>query len=189
MGASLKFALGAAVAVAAASPGYFSPAWAGPAYSADKIISVFANDNPGQKANAGQSRSICLQNSADCKKTEAAEAPSAPQAHFNLLVNFEFNSDKLTPSAKENLDQFAKALRDPRLKGQKFEIDGHTDAVGAEQYNLELSDRRAASVVAYLSSQGIDPSLLVAKGFGKAKPLVADPFDGQNRRVETHRAE
>jgi len=92
----------------------------------------------------------------------------------------------LTQAAKENLNQFARALQDPRLKGEKFEIDGHTDATGAEQYNLGLSERRAAAVVSYLASQGFDPSLLIAKGFGKSKPLVADPYNPQNRRVETH---
>ena len=105
---------------------------------------------------------------------------------FDLLVNFEFNSDQLTPAAKENLDQFAKALQDPRLKGQKFEIDGHTDATGTEDYNLGLSERRANAVVAYLASQGIDATALIAKGFGKTKPRVADPFSAENRRVETH---
>src|SRR5579871_4340252 len=177
------FAFGLSVACAACA-GVSLPAQAGPAYSADKIINVFANDKPGM--DVGKTRSICLQNTSDCKKTEAAEAPQP--ARFNLLVNFEFNSDRLTPAAKENLDQFAKALHDPRLQGQKFEIDGHTDAIGAEEYNLDLSDRRAASVVAYLASQGIDSSLLIAKGFGKTKPLVANPYSPENRRVETRRA-
>ena len=101
-------------------------------------------------------------------------------------MNFEFNSEKLTQAAKENLDQFAKALLDPRLSGEKFEIDGHTDAVGAEQYNQGLSERRANAVVSYLASQGLDPSLLIAKGFGKTKPRVANPYSAENRRVETH---
>src|SRR5208337_1022632 len=105
---------------------------------------------------------------------------------FDLLVSFDFDSDKLTQAAKDNLDQFAKALRDPQLKGQKFEIDGHTDATGAENYNLGLSERRANAVVAYLASLGIDPTNLVAKGFGKSKPRVADPYSAENRRVETH---
>ena len=101
------------------------------------------------------------------------------------MVNFEFDSDQLTPSAKENLDQFAKALLDPKLKGQKFEIDGHTDATGTEVYNLGLSERRANAVVSYLTAQGLDPADLVAKGFGMTKLRVTDPYSPQNRRVET----
>lgn len=119
-------------------------------------------------------------------RIERAEPPAPAQEHFDLLVNFEFNSDQLTQAAKENLVQFAKALQDPRLKGEKFEIDGHTDAVGAEIYNLDLSERRANAVVSYLAAQGIDPSLLLPKGFGKSKPRVADPYSAENRRVETH---
>ncbi len=80
---------------------------------------------------AGKSRSVCIGTAEDCKN-QGAEPPAPAQEHFDLLVNFEFNSDQLTQAAKENLDQFAKALQDPRLKGEKFEIDGHTDAVGAE---------------------------------------------------------
>jgi outer membrane protein OmpA-like peptidoglycan-associated protein len=150
-------------------------AQAGPAYKADAVSNFFAD------ALSGKSKSICFGTAAECPTPVSGAA-----AKFDLLVNFEFNSDKLTQAAKENLDQFAKALQDPRLKGQNFEIDGHTDAVGAELYNLGLSERRAASVVAYLAGQGLDAATLKAKGFGKSRPRVADPFSPQNRRVETH---
>ena len=152
------------------------PAFADPAYKSDAVADFFA-----KAQTASKTRSICFGTAADCPAP-----PSPAAAKFDLLVNFEFNSDKLTQAAKENLDQFAKALVDPRLKGQKFEIDGHTDATGAEQYNLGLSERRAASVVAYLASQGLSAADLKAKGFGKSKPRVADPFSPENRRVETH---
>ncbi len=151
------------------------PAHADPAYRADVVADFFA------KAVMDKTRSICFGTAADCP----APPPSGAAAKFDLLVNFEFDSDKLTHAAKENLDQFAKALQDPRLKSQKFEIDGHTDATGTEQYNLGLSERRAASVVAYLASQGLDTSSLKTKGFGKSKPRVADPYSAENRRVET----
>jgi outer membrane protein OmpA-like peptidoglycan-associated protein len=178
MRASSTFIVGAVMGMAASSA-VVPPAGADPAYSADKIINTFAP----------LKRSFCVGTTEDCKKQEAAEAPSAVQAHFDLLVNFAFNSDELTPAAKENLDQFAKALKDPRLKGQRFEIDGHTDAVGTEIYNQGLSERRAAAVVSYLAAQGLDPSLLIAKGFGKTQPRVADPYSPENRRVETHIAQ
>ena len=155
---------------------------ADPAYSADRVIKFFA----GSKE---RTRSLCVGTAEDCKKQEAAAALSSAQAHFDLLVNFAFNSDKLTPAAKENLDQFAEALKDPRLKGEKFEIDGHTDAVGSEVYNQGLSERRAAAVVSYLASKGANPSLLIAKGFGEAQPRVANPYSPENRRVETHFAQ
>jgi OmpA-OmpF porin, OOP family len=170
----LTFMVGAALGLVEFSAGN-PPAAADPAYSPDKVIQFFDN---------GKARTICIGTAADCKEKEAAEAP-----RFDLLVSFAFNSDRLTPAATENLDQFAIALRDPRLKSKKFEIDGHTDAVGTENYNQGLSERRAAAVVSYLASQGLDPSLLTAKGFGKTKPRVADPYSPENRRVETHLSE
>jgi outer membrane protein OmpA-like peptidoglycan-associated protein len=167
----LTFMVAAAMGLVEFSAGN-PPADADPAYSSDKVIQFFGN---------GNKRILCIGTAADCKEKEAAEAP-----RFDLLVNFAFDSNQLTPAAKENLDQFAKALKDPKLKSQKFEIDGHTDAVGAENYNQGLSERRAVAVVSYLASQGLDPSLLAAKGFGKAKPRVPDPYSPENRRVETH---
>jgi outer membrane protein OmpA-like peptidoglycan-associated protein len=184
MRASSTLVLGAAVSLTAASQlAGISPAFADPAYSADKVLNVFLKDKAAADAfkTESKTRAICIGTAAECP------TPKPPaQANFDLLVNFDFNSDQLTPTAKQNLDQFAKALQDPRLKGEKFEIDGHTDATGTEDYNQGLSERRANAVVSYLASQGLDPSTLIAKGFGKTKPRVADPYSPENRRVETH---
>jgi outer membrane protein OmpA-like peptidoglycan-associated protein len=182
MRASSTFAFAAAAVLAVSVS---APAWADPAYSAEKVVQIFLKQKDALRI--GKTRALCVGTAADCKKQEAAEAP--PPVQFDLLANFEFNSDKLTPAARQNLDQFAKALKDPRLAGSKFEIDGHTDAVGPEEYNLGLSERRADAVVSYLTSEGIDSSLLVAKGFGKTKPRVANPYSPLNRRVETHLSE
>jgi OOP family OmpA-OmpF porin len=182
MRASSTFAFAAAAVLAISIS---APARADPAYSAEKVVQIFLKQKDALRI--GKTRALCVGTAADCKKQEAAEAP--PPVQFDLLANFEFNSDKLTAKARENLDQFAKALKDPRLAGSKFEIDGHTDAVGPEEYNLGLSERRADAVVAYLTSEGIDPSLLVAKGFGKTRPRVANPYSPLNRRVETHLSE
>ena len=149
-----------------------SAASADPAYTPQTIIDVFA------KQALGKPRALCVGDEAECPAPE--ESP-----RFDLLVTFDFNSDRLTPEAKENLNQFALALKDPRLSSQSFAIDGHTDATGSESYNLGLSERRARAVVSYLKTLGLDTDRLTAKGFGKAKPRVADPFDPVNRRVET----
>ena len=175
--------LGAAMLLAAAPLVWIPSARANPAYTADQVLDAFKTD---LSANAspvlGRSRKICFESDPNCGAPAAA-------TRFDLLVNFEFNSDQLTASARENLSQFAKALLDPRLKGQKFEIDGHTDASGAEDYNMGLSERRAKAVVAFLASQGVDAATLASKGFGKTKPRVPDPYSAENRRVETHLAE
>jgi outer membrane protein OmpA-like peptidoglycan-associated protein len=172
-------AFGASALLFTESLVWIAPAHADPAYTASSVVDLFAKEKAAKKL--GAARKICFQSDPDCG------APAAQTAtRFDLLVNFEFDSDRLTAAAKENLSQFAKALLDPQLKGTRFEIDGHTDAKGAEIYNLGLSDRRAKAVVEYLASQGVDSATLVAHGFGKSKPRVSDPFSPENRRVETH---
>ena len=166
-----------AIALLAGQPAALpSAAHADPAYTSNKVLDIFTKEKATRQN--GASRKICFDNDPNCG------APPPP-TRFDLLVNFEFNSDKLTATARENLAQFAKALQDPRLKGSKFEIDGHTDATGAENYNLGLSERRAKAVVEYLASLGVDPATLSSHGWGKTKPRVADPFSPENRRVES----
>jgi len=118
----------------------------------------------------------------------AAEPAPQPVAAapdgFNLLITFELGSARLTPQAQTNLDEFAMAVSDPRLATAVFAINGHTDASGGDEYNLALSEQRAASVVEYLTAKGIDSSRLIPRGFGEEQPRTADPYDGANRRVE-----
>jgi outer membrane protein OmpA-like peptidoglycan-associated protein len=69
----------------------------------------------------------------------------------------------------------------------KVEVQGHTDNVGPQEYNVKLSDRRAASVRKYLESKGIASDRMVSKGYGPDKPIGSnDTEEGRadNRRVE-----
>lgn len=171
MRATIQILAGVAIMMAA-------PAFADPAYKAQDVIEFF---HKAKEAKLGATRAICFDDENNCKT--AAPKP------FDLMVNFEFDSDRLTPAAQTNLGEFAQALHDPQLKGQKFAIDGFTDATGTEVYNQHLSERRAEAVVSYLSVHGVDRASLIAKGFGPTKPRAPDPFDPVNRRVETHLAE
>ena len=128
------------VAASVFATGLATAAIADPAYKAEAVVDFFA------KAAQEQFRPICIGTAAEC--------PPPASAFAFVLVNFSIGSDKLSQGAKENLDEFAKALRDRRLNWGKFEIDGYADATGDERYNLELSEKRAASVVAYLGSKG-----------------------------------
>ena len=104
---------------------------------------------------------------------------------FNLRVTFELDSDRLTPQAEANLREFALAVNGASLIDTRFLIAGHTDARASDGYNLDLSQRRAASVVRYLVELGVDPARLVPEGFGESQLLLPeDPFNGANRRVE-----
>jgi len=99
---------------------------------------------------------------------------------------FEFNSADLRESAKVGLMKLGLLIDlNPDLHCW---IEGHTDLVGGTQYNLDLSQRRAAAVKAYLvNSMRMDPAKIHARGLGKGQPLVVDgDADSQapNRRVE-----
>jgi outer membrane protein OmpA-like peptidoglycan-associated protein len=104
----------------------------------------------------------------------------------NLYVNFAYDSAELTQDARITLDQLGTALRDPRLASFNFRIAGHTDAKGSDAYNQSLSERRAAAVRSYMTSQfGITPTRLSSVGYGKTRLLdPSRPEDGVNRRVQ-----
>jgi outer membrane protein OmpA-like peptidoglycan-associated protein len=74
----------------------------------------------------------------------------------------------------------------------KLEIQGHTDDIGTNKYNQDLSDRRAASVRKYLVSHGIAPDRLKSKGYGEESPIVPNDSTSNrslNRRVQFMRTE
>lgn len=101
------------------------------------------------------------------------------------MVNFAFNKSDLQPLAKANLDKLAEILiNNPDTN---INIYGYTDSKGTDEYNLSLSDRRAASVKAYLVSKGIASSRMNTMGMGEASPIASNDTEAgraQNRRVE-----
>ena len=110
----------------------------------------------------------------------------APRPSTDLTINFEFNSARLSPDSLEQLQQLATALNSEEILPYRIKVTGHTDAVGSDAYNMDLSKRRAQAVVSYLSSQmGVNISRLSSAGMGKrALKLPDDPENGANRRVE-----
>ena len=101
-------------------------------------------------------------------------------------VFFETGKAKILPRSFDVLNQVASVLLEtPRIK--TLRVEGHTDDVGAADYNKELSQDRAASVRKYLIEQGISPERVDAKGFGETQPLVPNTNKqtrSLNRRVE-----
>lgn len=105
-------------------------------------------------------------------------------ARIAIQVQFEFNSYELTHEARDLLDQLAIALRDDPHRS-RYLIEGHTDAVGSSQYNLRLSEERAAAVKAYLISRNVSAGRLNSIGIGEERLLIKEnPEDPKNRRVE-----
>lgn len=100
-------------------------------------------------------------------------------------INFDTGKATLQPGSDAVLAEIVTLLRQ---HGEwRFEVQGHTDNVGAKGANLTLSDQRAKAVVAWLTTHGVAASRLVAKGYGDVKPLADNATDegrAKNRRVE-----
>jgi outer membrane protein OmpA-like peptidoglycan-associated protein len=100
-------------------------------------------------------------------------------------VRFDTNKSTLTAAAKANLDKLVPVFN--QYPDTNIQIYGYTDSTGAADYNLKLSDQRAASVKAYLASKGLAATRFVTTGLGIADPIATnDTPDGRskNRRVE-----
>jgi OmpA-OmpF porin, OOP family len=100
-------------------------------------------------------------------------------------VLFAFDSDALAPGAPGELDRVVAAIvAEPRAQ---VTVEGHTDDVGTDVYNQDLSERRARAVAAYLAQKGVAGDRLAVRGYGKTRPATANEGDEgrrKNRRVE-----
>jgi outer membrane protein OmpA-like peptidoglycan-associated protein len=122
--------------------------------------------------------------STDERQKIAAVAETRPR--IDLEIRFDYNSANIAQSALPDLNNLGKALSDPALKGGTFVVAGHTDAAGGEEYNQDLSNRRADSVKRYLTEKfGLPAQNLVTAGYGKSRLKNKDnPTAPENRRVE-----
>lgn len=107
------------------------------------------------------------------------------QVSVALQVQFEFASARLTRDGTRVLDIVAMALNDPAMVNLAFLIEGHTDAVGSDLDNLQLSKSRAQSVYEYLQFRGVAAARLNTAGYGELRPIPGTHGeDPRNRRVE-----
>lgn len=121
-----------------------------------------------------------------CKpKPKPAPKPKVVEIISLKGVNFEHDSAKLTASSTATLDDAITTLQ--RRSDINVEVAAHTDSQGTDEYNMGLSERRAASVMAYLTSHGIDAGRLTSKGYGESQPIADNKTKegrAENRRVE-----
>jgi outer membrane protein OmpA-like peptidoglycan-associated protein len=104
---------------------------------------------------------------------------------FESGILFDYNRADLKPVAQQNLTELAAILT--KYEDTNILIEGHTDSDGAEDYNLELSRRRAQSVANHLGGVGVDPTRFTMMGYGEVQPVASNATpDGKalNRRVE-----
>jgi len=114
------------------------------------------------------------------------DANGCPEILLTLTgVNFKFDSAELEPSAEQMLAHAVQTLNEAPAVNAR--VEGHTDSVGTDAYNLDLSQRRADSVREYLIARGIPATRLTTAGKGEAEPVAPNTTaEGrfQNRRVE-----
>lgn len=100
-------------------------------------------------------------------------------------MQFNFDKANLRPENRELLSKIVGILLTSKNYG--IYVYGHTDDIGSEEYNLDLSERRAQTVREYLTENGIAPEIITSKGFGKSRPIVpgaSTEARAENRRVE-----
>jgi outer membrane protein OmpA-like peptidoglycan-associated protein len=155
-----------------------------------------ARDRAAAQADAERARQAAAQ-----AETEKAQLRAQLLAQLNsilqtrdsargLIVNmsdvlFDFGSYTLKPGAREKLAKISGILL--AHTGLTLQIEGHTDSVGTDEFNQQLSERRADSVRDFLAEQGVPASTITARGFGKTQPVASNetPEGRQrNRRVE-----
>jgi outer membrane protein OmpA-like peptidoglycan-associated protein len=106
--------------------------------------------------------------------------------NIDLEIQFDYNSASISKASMSSVKALGEALSDPKLKGSTFVVAGHTDGVGGDAFNQNLSERRAETIRQYLVSQyHLGSGDLVAVGYGKTKLKDANnPADAVNRRVQ-----
>jgi outer membrane protein OmpA-like peptidoglycan-associated protein len=163
-------------------------------------VQLLAREHEVQHA---QNEALAARNSAAAAQSDAANAQSelastrqqlqdlqAKQTERGMVMTlsdvlFDTGQATLKPGADRALDRLAQFLKDSN--GTRVVIEGHTDSVGTDDYNLGLSERRAQSVAAALSARGVSADRIDTKGLGKAYPVASNDTQAgrqQNRRVE-----
>ena len=109
------------------------------------------------------------------------------QLSLNSGVTFDFNSDRVKAQFHDSLDKVAGVLS--KYEKTAVHVIGHTDSVGSDSYNQDLSERRAGSVGSYLTLHGVNNQRLLLEGRGESEPRASNATDSgraQNRRVEIY---
>jgi OOP family OmpA-OmpF porin len=125
-----------------------------------------------------------------------AEAPAAPppppqpvyeKVTISATALFDFNKATLKPEGKAAIHDLADKIKAKGAQVVDIDVIGHTDSVGPEEYNQQLSVRRATSVKDFMVSEGIDPGIIDVSGQGESNPVASNATDAgraQNRRVD-----
>lgn len=146
---------------------------------------LFDSATPHVVAIAGDADGDGVQDSKDkCPNTPKGAKVDRDGCWAFHGIFFDFDQSKIKPGYENTFNSAAKVLTlNPALT---VEIQGHTDSIGSEAYNLGLSTKRAEAVKQHMVKKGINPSRMTTKGFGESKPVASNrTSDGRahNRRV------
>jgi outer membrane protein OmpA-like peptidoglycan-associated protein len=149
------------------------------------------SSNPKPQSKKPTTRALVFGNSAATQTTNPVPAMNTAStescSRAGVLIQFDYNSAVLRADINPALDALGEALR-TELTSLVLRVEGHTDNTGSENYNLDLSTRRATTVRDYLATKyGIDKQRLPVEGYGKSRPIGDNSTDAGralNRRVE-----
>jgi len=116
---------------------------------------------------------------------EVARVGEGIAVKFDSGILFAFNSDQLGAEGRKNLDALATSFQ--KYENSDLMIVGHTDDVGSDSYNQDLSERRAEAARSYLESRGVARDRIKTAGRGETEPITENTSEtgrDQNRRVE-----
>ncbi|MBK7858164.1 MAG: OmpA family protein [Archangiaceae bacterium] len=139
--------------------------------------SVSDDCGSGEECKSGR----CIRKGTPASCSAPPSEPGSPWA----AVRFEFNEAKLSPPAQASLSTLADCIK--AAPNSRVVLEGHADERGTEEYNLQLSNRRAASVKRYLMDLGVKDGELETVGFGENRPAMQGASEAvweANRRVE-----
>lgn len=155
--------------------------------SQEKIIELFKSgaSDESEVTPGVRTRGLNIIDTGKSKPKHKPVTPVMEEKAISMEILFDYNSATLTAEAKQQLGPVGMALASDDLKGMDFRIEGHTDVIGSDQFNIDLSLRRAEAVKEFLTDQyglaGVSIEIV-----GKGKNNLADkdnPTSEVNRRV------
>ena len=189
VGAALSFGIGAALAADEVTEDQILRALTPAKKPLTRGLSIGGSAEPA--ANTAQSKFVTSVRGRSTRSLSANEreeiaAIVQDKPKIDLEITFDYNSADISAKSIPSVQALGRALSNAELKGSTFVVAGHTDAAGTEEYNQNLSERRADAIKKYLIDKyGINGSDLVTVGYGKSKLKDPNqPLAEANRRVQ-----
>jgi outer membrane protein OmpA-like peptidoglycan-associated protein len=189
LGAALSFGMGAALAADDVTEDQILKALSPAKKPLTRGLSIGGSAEPA--ANPAETKFVTSVRGRTTRSLSASEreeiaAIVQDKPKIDLEITFDYNSANISPKSIPSVQALGRALSNAELKGSTFVVAGHTDAIGGEEYNQGLSERRADTIKKYLvQNYGLNGTDLVTVGYGKTKLKdTANGADPVNRRVQ-----